>query len=122
MRIISDEEADSARLEALIADFAGRLDRATRADYQKSVNFLGVGGIKIFRDLIYGMRGVVRDDHRLYRERDLYDFPQRDLPNEAFNLFMGAAFMFKPVRLQAFNTMKPLYILQHKKIVDSGKP
>jgi hypothetical protein len=122
MGIISDEEADSARLEALIADFAGRLDRAARANYQKGVNFLGVGGIRIFRDLIYGMRGVVRDDHRFYRERGLYDFPQRDLPNEAFNLFMGAAFMFKPVRLQAFNSMKPLYILQHKRIVDSGKP
>jgi hypothetical protein len=46
MGIISDEEEDSARLEALIADLAGRLDRAARAKYQKGVNFLGVGGIK----------------------------------------------------------------------------
>lgn len=122
MGIISDEEADSARLQALIVDLAGRLDRAARAKYQKGVNFLGVGGMKIFRDLIYGMRGVVRDDHRFYRERGLYDFPQRNLPNQAFNLFMGAAFMLKPVRLQAYKNMKPLYILQHKSIVDSGKP
>ena len=64
MGIVSDEEADSRRLEALIVDLAGRLDRAARAKYQKGINFLGLGGIRIFRDLIYGMRGVVRDDHR----------------------------------------------------------
>jgi len=121
MGIISDEESDSARQEALIVDLAGRLDRATRANYQKGVNFLGVGGIKIFRDLIYGMRGVVRDDHRFYRERGLYDFPQRNVSMQVFNLFMGTAFIFKPVRVQAWKNMKPLYIAQHKHIVDSGK-
>ncbi|MCX7030288.1 MAG: NAD(P)H-dependent oxidoreductase [Spirochaetes bacterium] len=41
----------------LVVDLANRLDRAARAKYQKGVNFLGLGGIKIFRDLIYGMRG-----------------------------------------------------------------
>lgn len=122
MGIISDEEPDSARLQALVADLAARTDRAARAKYQKGVNFLGVGGIKIFRDLIYGMRGVVRDDHRFYRERGLYDFPQRNLPKQAFNLVMGAAFTLKPVREQAFRNMKPLYIAQHKMLVESGKP
>jgi multimeric flavodoxin WrbA len=122
MGIVSDEEGDSGRLQALIVDLAGRLDRAARAKYQKGVNFLGLGGIRIFRDLIYGMRGVVRDDHRFYRKHGLYDFPQRNLPNQAFNLFMGVAFMFKFVRVQAFERMKPLYIFQHKRLVDSGKP
>lgn len=35
---------------------------------------------------------------------------------------MGAAFMFKPVRLQAFERMPAMYIQQHKRIVDSGEP
>ena len=43
-------------------NLAGRLDRASRAKYQKGVSFLRVGGMKIFRDLIYSMRGVVSDD------------------------------------------------------------
>lgn len=121
MGIISDEEKDSERLQAMITDLACRLDRASRAGYQKGVNFLGVGGMKIFRDLIYGMRGVVRDDHRFYKERKLYDFPQKDIKNQLFNIFMGRAFMFKFMRMQAYNNMKPLYILQHKHIVDSKK-
>ena len=121
MGIISDEEPDSSRLETMLIDCAGRIDRAVRAKYQKGNNFLGVGGMKIFRDLIYGMRGVVRDDHRFYKKRKLYDFPQKNIPNQLFNLFMGVAFMFKPVRLQAYLRMKPLYIQQHKRLVDSKK-
>jgi len=92
------------------------------ADYQKSVNFLGLGGIKIFRDLIYGMRGVVRDDHRFYKKRGLYDFPQKDLAKQLFNLAMGFAFTLKPVRVQAFERMPDLYIKLHQLIVKSGKP
>lgn len=121
MGIISDEETDSTRLQAMISDLAQRTNRASLAKYQKGVNFLGVGGMKIFRDLIYGMRGVVRDDHRFYKERKLYDFPQKDIKSQVFNLFMSVAFMFKFVRIQAYNNMKPLYIAPHKHIVDSQK-
>lgn len=121
MGVISDECADSAYLQVLIEGLALRLDRATRAKYQKGVNFLGVGGMKIFRDLIYGMRGVVRDDHRFYKQRKLYDFPQKNLKNQLFNLFMGVATTFKFVRIGAFQNMQPLYILEHKRLVDSKK-
>jgi len=122
MGILSDEYEDCRQLEMLLQELAGRLARAVAANYQKSANFLGLGGIKIFRDLIYSMRGVVRDDHRFYKERGLYDFPQRNLSKQAFNVFMGAAFMFEPVRLQAFERMPAMYIQQHKRIVDSGEP
>ncbi len=122
MGILSDEYEDSRQLEMLLQELSGRLARAVAAKYQKSVNFLGLGGIKIFRDLIYSMRGVVKDDHRFYKERGLYDFPQRDLSKQVFNVFMGAAFMFEPVRLQAFERMPAMYIQQHKRIVDSGEP
>jgi len=40
--------------------------------------------MKIFRDLIYSMRGVVGDDHRFYKKHKLYDFPQKDLPKQTF--------------------------------------
>ena len=33
-------------------NLAGRLDRASRAKYQKGVSFLRVGSMNIFRDLI----------------------------------------------------------------------
>ena len=121
MFIIGDEYEDSLYLENLLRNSAKRLSQAALAKYQKSINFLGVGGIKIFRDLIYSMRGVVGDDHRFYKKNGLYDFPQRDLRKQLFNLIMGMAFKLKTVRMQAFERMPEMYIQQHKQIVKSGK-
>jgi hypothetical protein len=121
MCIIGDEYEDSLYLENLLRNSAKRLSQAALAKYQKSINFLGVGGIKIFRDLIYSMRGVVGDDHRFYKKNGLYDFPQRDLGKQVFNLSMGMAFKLKPVRMQAFERMPEMYIQLHKQIVKSGK-
>ena len=121
MCIIGDEYEDSVYLESLIINSAKRLSQAALAKYQKSVNFLGVGGIKIFRDLIYSMRGVVGDDHRFYKKNGLYDFPQKDLGKQAFNLGMGMAFKLKAVRMQAFERMPEMYIQLHKQILKSGK-
>lgn len=122
MGIIGDEYEDSNQLESLLQATAQRLSRAAEAKYQKSINFLGVGGIKIFRDLIYGMRGVVPDDHRFYKEKGFYDFPNKDIGKHFFNIGMGILFKFKPVRVQAFERMNELYIKLHKQIVVSGKP
>ena len=36
-----------------------------------------VGGMKIFRDLIYQMRGMMRADHKFYKKQGIYDFPQK---------------------------------------------
>lgn len=41
-------------------------------------NFYGVGGMKIFRDLIYVMQGMMREDHRFYKKHGFYDFPQKN--------------------------------------------
>lgn len=40
-------------------------------------NFWGVGGMKIFRDLIYQMRGMMRADHKFYKQQGIYDFPYK---------------------------------------------
>ncbi len=121
MFIISDEYDDSSYLEALLRNSAMRLAQAAKAGYQKNVNFLGLGGIRIFRDLIYSMRGVVGDDHRFYKTHGLYDFPQKNWGRQFFNLVMGLAFRFKKIRIQAFESMPDLYIKKHKEIVQSGK-
>ena len=47
--------------------------------YSQPPTFYGVGGMKIFRDLIYRMRGMMREDHRFYKQHGFYDFPQKDI-------------------------------------------
>ena len=47
--------------------------------YIKPSTFLGVGGLKIFRDDIWGrLRFVFQADHRYYRKHGIYDFPQKN--------------------------------------------
>ena len=42
-----------------------------------TANFYGVGGMKIFRDLIYVMQGLMKADHKFYKQNGIYDFPQK---------------------------------------------
>lgn len=50
--------------------------RLNREPYPAACPF-GVGGMKLFRGLIYPMHGFMKADHRLCRQRGLYDFPKK---------------------------------------------
>ena len=63
--------------EQEIRMLARTLEYAVQNHYSQPKNFYGVGGLKIFRDLIYQMQGLMREDHRFYKEHGFYDFPQK---------------------------------------------
>ena len=50
-----------------------RLAYALERGYHPPRNFYGVGGMKIFRDLVWLMRGMMREDHLYYKAHGLYD-------------------------------------------------
>lgn len=52
-------------------------------------NFYGVGGMKIFRDLIFEMQGMMRADHKFYKEHHFYDFPQKKIATILFMKLVG---------------------------------
>ena len=56
---------------------AEKLCRFVTEKYVPPRNFYGVGGMKIFRDLIWTMQGLMREDHRFYKAHGFYDFPQK---------------------------------------------
>ena len=68
---------DEEDLEAAINQLSATLSYAMETRYTPPQNFLGVGGMKIFRDLIYMMRGLMRADHRFFKSHGQYDFPQK---------------------------------------------
>ncbi len=45
----------------------------------RSPSFLGIGGMKIFRDLVYEMRNIMIEDHKFYKKEKLYDFPKKKI-------------------------------------------
>lgn len=68
---------DEGDLETAINQLCATLAYAMETRYTPPQNFLGVGGMKIFRDLIYMMRGLMRADHRFFQSHGQYDFPQK---------------------------------------------
>jgi len=87
---VSDEEGNSAGLDALLDELAERLVRYSAMGYTQPHTFLGVGGHKLFRDAVYGrLRFVFMADHRAYKRLGLYDFPQKDYATRIANAIMG---------------------------------
>ena len=76
---VTDEYGDSLQIDATLQNFARRLISLSEKHYVKPRTFLGVGGMKIFRDDIWGkLRFPFQADHGFYKRHGLYDFPQRD--------------------------------------------
>ena len=71
--VATDETDTDREIEKLVRT----LDFALSTSHTAPQNFYGVGGMKIFRDLIYQMRGMMRADHKFYKKRGIYDFPQK---------------------------------------------
>ncbi len=71
----TDDHAAEAETTASIVELAREIDRRADLAWRRPATFLGVAGHKIFRDLVYGNRAVMRADHRHYRRHGLYDFP-----------------------------------------------
>ncbi|MBQ7344299.1 MAG: NAD(P)H-dependent oxidoreductase [Clostridia bacterium] len=71
--VATDEGDTDRRIDELSASLAFALETGHTAPK----NFWGVGGMKIFRDLIFEMRGMMRADHKFYKKQGIYDFPKR---------------------------------------------
>jgi multimeric flavodoxin WrbA len=77
--IATDEEEDSKVLDARLQHLAEQVIHLAEKNYIKPKTFLGVGGMKIFRDDVWGkLRFPFQADHQFYKNHGFYDFPQRD--------------------------------------------
>lgn len=71
---IATDEDDTA---LAITRLSKSLSYALEHNPSRPPNFYGVGGAKVFRDLIYLMQGIMKADHKFYKRHGLYDFPQK---------------------------------------------
>ena len=71
---VATDEWDTDRR---IDELSGSLTFALETGHTAPQNFWGVGGMKIFRDLIFEMRGMMRADHKFYKKQGIYNFPKR---------------------------------------------
>ena len=88
--ILAGIATDEADTDAAIDAFAANLDYALKHKNTGPQNFYGVGGMKIFRDLIWQMRGFMRADHKFFKSHGQYDFPQKQWPKSLAMYLIGA--------------------------------
>ncbi len=74
---LSGVATDEIDTDKSIETLAKSLKFTLETHHTAPQNFWGVGGMKIFRDLIYQMRGMMRADHKFYKKQGIYDFPQK---------------------------------------------
>ncbi len=112
---------DEADPDAAIDRLAATLEYALENAYVPPANFWGVGGMKIFRDLIWQMQGMMRADHKFYRAHGQYDFPQKKWPRMVAMYAVGALLASPKLRARMGDAMNEGMLMPYKKVLDAAK-
>ncbi|MBD5493645.1 MAG: iron-sulfur protein [Lachnospiraceae bacterium] len=108
-------EADS------IASCADKLAYALDHRIMVNENFYGVGGKKIFRDLVFEMQGMMQADHKFYKEKKLYDFPQKNITTILFMKLVGLLLRMPASRTKVQPKMTEGMLMPYEKVI-TGNP
>ena len=117
-RIAGNEGDVDREIDAL----ARELDYAIRNDYQQPANFYGVGGMKIFRDLIFTMQGLMREDHRFYKRHGFYDFPQKHAGRIIGMYLVGTMMTNKKLSKKLGGNMTKGMLMPYQAVIDKAGP
>ena len=115
--IATDEENPDARID----DLARRLCYALENKYVPPQNFYGIGGMKVFRDLIWLMQGMMRADHKFYKSHGQYDFPQKQWPTMLKMYAVGSLLANPKIKAKMGNAMNEGMIAPYKKVLEKLK-
>ena len=113
---IATDESDP---NAAIDDLANRLAYALESKYLPPQNFYGIGGMKVFRDLIWLMQGFMKADHKFYKAHGQYDFPQKQWPTMLKMYAVGALISSPKIKAKMGNAMNEGMLMPYKKLLDS---
>ncbi len=113
--IATDEFDPDTEIDKLALSLTYALDNT----YIQPRNFYGIGGMKIFRDLIYQMRGMMRADHKFFKKHNQYDFPQKKKGQAMMMYLVGAMLSSKKIRAKMGNKMNEGMIAPYKKVIDN---
>ena len=115
--IASDMEDTDREIDQL----AQQLVYAIERKYTPPKNFYGVGGLKVFRDLIYEMQGMMREDHRFYKKHGFYDFPQKKRGKIAMMYLVGMLLGNPKLVKKSKKTMTDGMLVAYRRVIESVK-
>lgn len=109
--VATDENGVAALVKSLVYALENKVTQPS--------NFLGVGGMKIFRDLIWLMQGMMKADHKFYKEHGLYDFPQKQLGTILKMKLVGALISNPKISAKMGNKMTEGMLMPYTKLFKS---
>ena len=112
---VATDETDP---DTAIDRLAKTLIYAIQHRYVQPQNFYGVGGMKIFRDLIYLMQGMMKADHQFYKEHGQYDFPQKKKGTLVKMYLVGALLSNPKIKAKMGNKMNEGMLMPYKKLLE----
>lgn len=104
-----------------IDDLADKLCYALEHQYVPPQNFYGIGGMKVFRDLIWIMQGMMRADHKFYKSHGQYDFPQKQWPRMVAMYAVGSMLANPKLKSKMGNAMNEGMIMPYRKALEQAK-
>lgn len=116
---VAGDEGDTAKeLEGLAKTVCFALDNGLSAPK----SFYGVGGTKIFRDLVYLMQGIMQADHKFYKAHGIYDFPQKKRGMIFAMKALGLLMRSEAVQKKMKGEMTKYMLLPYEKVIEKTVP
>ena len=115
--IATNEDDPDTAIDAL----AEKLIYALEHRYVPPQNFYGIGGMKVFRDLIWVMQGMMQADHKFYKAHGQYDFPQKQWPRMLAMYAVGAMLANPKIKSKMGNKMNEGMIMPYQKALELAK-
>lgn len=115
--MVATDEGDTA---SQLTELSSKLARSLDKPFVLPQNFLGVGGTKIFRDLIFEMRGMMREDHKFYKKHGIYDFPHNKRGRILQMKLVGTLMRIPPVMKKMRGQMNKFMIDPYTKVINDS--
>ena len=115
---VATDETDPT---SAIDDLADKLCYALEHRYVPPQNFYGIGGMKVFRDLIWIMQGMMRADHKFYKSHGQYDFPQKQWPRMIAMYAVGSMLANPKLKSKMGNKMNEGMLMPYQKALEQAK-
>ena len=115
--VATDEGDTLAELRALADNLAFAMEKKL----SRPANFYGVGGMKIFRDLIYLMQGIMKADHKFYKSHGIYDFPQKQKKRILQMKLVGTLIAIPSVQKKMKRKMTEYMVAPYQKVEKKKK-
>ncbi len=116
--VATDEQEPDREIDRLAASLAYAIEHR----YAPPQNFFGVGGMKVFRDLIWIMQGMMKADHKFYKAHGQYDFPQKQWKTMLKMHLVGALIASPKIQAKMGSAMTEGMLAPYKKVLsEAGK-